>query len=63
MLKLVSTPAHTQTLAAWWGFAEADRVLLGVVVAVLAVLAVAYVLMRAREVRSRRLAAVRNVRR
>ena len=63
MLKLVSSPAHIETLAAWGGFAEADRVLLGVVVAVLAVLAVAYVLMRVREMRTRRIAAVRHVRR
>ena len=66
MLRFVSSPAHTATLAAWWGFAEADRVLLGVVVAVLAVLAVAYVLMRlseesrARGSRKRRTAAVRH---
>ena len=63
MLRFVSSPAHSATLAAWWGFAEADRVLLGVVVAVLAVLAVAYVLMRANESRKRRTAAVRHVRR
>jgi hypothetical protein len=60
MLRFVSSPAHSATLAAWWGFAEADRVLLGVVVAVLAVLAVAYVLMRAHESRKRRTAAVRH---
>lgn len=54
MLRFVATSAHTQVLAAWWGFAEADRVILGLVVAVLALLAVAYVLMRANQTRSRR---------
>ena len=54
MLRLVATPAHTQILATWWGFAEADRVILGLVVAVLAALAVAYVLVRASQTRSRR---------
>lgn len=62
MLRLVTGPAHTSILAAWWGFAEADRVILGVVVAVLAVMAVAYVLVRARQARGRRTAAVRHVR-
>jgi hypothetical protein len=63
MLRCVSSPTHSANLAAWWGFAEADRVILGVVVAVLAVLAVAYVLVRAQQARSRRTAAVRHARR
>lgn len=32
--------------AAWWGFAEADRMILGLIVIVLAALAAAYTLMR-----------------
>ena len=47
MLRFVATLAHNQVLGAWWGFAEADRVLLGLVVVVLAVLAVAYLVVRA----------------
>ena len=63
MLRFVSSPVYSSTLAAWWGYAEADRVILGVVVAALAVLAVAYVLVRAQQARGRRAAAVRHVRR
>jgi hypothetical protein len=37
---------ETGTLAAWWGFAEADPVVVGVVVAAIALLAVAFVAMR-----------------
>ena len=44
MLRFV--PAATDLMAAWWGFAEADRTVLGLVVAVLAAVAVAYVLVR-----------------
>lgn len=41
-------------MAAWWGFAEADRAVLGLVVAVLAALAVTYLVVRLRKGRSRR---------
>ena len=59
----MATSAHTQVLAAWWGFAEADRVILGLVVAVLAVLAVAYLVVRAGQMRGRRAAALKHTRR
>jgi hypothetical protein len=36
----------TEILAAWWGFAEADPVVVGVVVAAIACLAAGYVAMR-----------------
>jgi hypothetical protein len=52
-----------RVVATWWGFAEADRGILGLVVAVLAVLALVYVLMRANQTRSRRAAAVKHARR
>jgi hypothetical protein len=39
---------ETGNLAAWWGFAEADPVAVGIVVAALACLAVAFVAMRLR---------------
>lgn len=51
MLKGVSPALLVRPLAAWWGFAEADRLVLGLVVAVLAALAVTYVVVRV--VRSR----------
>jgi hypothetical protein len=38
--------SKTGTLAAWWGFADADPTVVGVVVVALAALAVAYVVMR-----------------
>ena len=46
MLEGVSPVLLDRSLAAWWGFAEADRLVLGLVVAVLAALAVAYVVVR-----------------
>jgi hypothetical protein len=42
---LRSVPASA-LVAAWWGFAEADRAVLGLVVAVLGALAVAYLVIR-----------------
>jgi hypothetical protein len=47
MLKLVPSVSFERVLgAAWWGFAEADRVLLGLIVIVLAALAAVYTFMR-----------------
>jgi len=41
-----SVSFESAAAASWWGFAEADRLLLGVIVIVLAALAVAYTFMR-----------------
>ena len=48
MLRSVPAPAFERLVAAWWGVAEADRSVLGLVVVVLAVLAVAYLVVRLR---------------
>lgn len=56
MLRQVSPSVHME-LAAWWGVAEGDRVLVGLVVTVLAALAVAYLMMRLVQSRARRRAA------
>ena len=42
MLNRVWAPSSASVLASWWGFAEADQTLLGLVVAVLVALALAY---------------------
>jgi hypothetical protein len=44
MLKPV--PSVSLEMGAWWGFAEADRAILGLIVIVLAGLAAVYTLMR-----------------
>ena len=58
MLNRVSAPWSASVLASWWGFAEADQTLLGLVVAVLVALALAYTGTRlsrsARQLRARR---------
>jgi hypothetical protein len=54
MLRSVPRAALEPQVAAWWGFAEADRTLLGLVVAVLAALALTYVLVRLRKARAGR---------
>ncbi len=46
MLRSVPATALERLVAAWWGFAEADRAVLGLVVAVLGALAVAYLVIR-----------------
>jgi hypothetical protein len=46
MLKLVPSVSFERVVGAWWGFAEADRVLLGLIVIVLAALAAVYTFMR-----------------
>lgn len=46
MLKNVSSVSSGWLLGSWWGFAEADRVVLGVMVVVLAALAAVYTVMR-----------------
>jgi len=46
MLKLVPSVSFDMVVGAWWGFAEADRMLLGVFVIVLAALAAVYTFMR-----------------
>ena len=46
MLKLVSSVSSGWLVGSWWGFAEADRVVLGVMVVVLAALAAVYTVMR-----------------
>jgi hypothetical protein len=46
MLKLVPSVSFESAAASWWGFAEADRMVLGVIVIVLAALAAAYTIMR-----------------
>ena len=48
MLRSVPPAAQERLIAAWWGVAEADRSVLGLVVVVLAVLAVAYLVVRLR---------------
>ena len=54
MLRSVPRAALEPLLAAWWGFAEADRTLLGLVVAVLVALALTYVLVRIGKARAGR---------
>jgi len=46
MLKLVPSVSYEAVLGAWWGFAEADRVVLGLIVIVLAASAAVYTFMR-----------------
>jgi hypothetical protein len=46
MLRSVPASALEGLVAAWWGFAEADRSVLGLVVVVLGALAVAYLVIR-----------------
>jgi hypothetical protein len=46
MLRRVSPVSPEIGLASWWGFAEADRLILALVVAVLVALAMAYTGMR-----------------
>jgi membrane protein DedA with SNARE-associated domain len=46
MLKHVSSVSSGWLMGSWWGFAEADRVVLGVMVVVLAALAAVYTVMR-----------------
>ena len=46
MLKPVSSVSCGLLVGSWWGFAEADRVVLGVMVVVLAALAAVYTVMR-----------------
>ncbi len=46
MLKVVSSVSSSWLMGSWWGFAEADRVVLGLMVVVLAALAVVYTVMR-----------------
>ena len=46
MLKLVSSVSSGWLVGSWWGFAEADRVVLGLMVIVLAALAAVYTVMR-----------------
>ena len=46
MLKVVSSVSSGWLVGSWWGFAEADRVVLGVMVIVLAALAAVYTVMR-----------------
>ena len=54
MLRSVPAPAFERLVAAWWGVAEADRSVLGLVVAVLAALAVTYVVVRVGKARAGR---------
>ena len=54
MLGSVAQAAFERLVAAWWGIAEADRAVLGLVVAVLAALAVSYLVVRLRKGRRRR---------
>ena len=46
--------ASERLVAAWWGFAEADRSVLGLVVAVLVALALTYLLVRLGKARAGR---------
>jgi len=46
MLKRVASVSLESGVVAWWGFAEADRTLLGLIVIVLAALAAVYTFMR-----------------
>jgi hypothetical protein len=46
MLGSVPPRVLVGSLAAWWGYAEGDQVILGLVVAVLGALALTYVLVR-----------------
>lgn len=46
MLKLVSSVSFGWLVGSWWGFAEADRVVLGLMVVVLAALAAVYTVLR-----------------
>ncbi len=46
--------APERLVAAWWGFAEADRSVLGLVVAVLVALALTYLLVRLGKARAGR---------
>lgn len=46
MLKVVSSVSSGWLVGSWWGFAEADRIVLGVMVVVLAALAAVYTVMR-----------------
>lgn len=45
MLKNVSSVSSGWLMGSWWGFAEADRVVLGVMVVLLAALAAVYTAM------------------
>jgi hypothetical protein len=63
MLEFVPRSVLERSLAAWWGYAEADRVLLGLVVSLLAALALTYVLVRVTRARAARRAAHRPLRR
>jgi flagellar biogenesis protein FliO len=54
MLELVPSVSFERVAASWWGFAEADRMLLGLIVIVLAALAAVYTLMRLLRTRGER---------
>jgi len=54
MLRSVPATGLERLVAAWGGIAEADRSLLGLVVAVFAALALTYVLVRLRKARTGR---------
>ena len=54
MLRSVPATAPERLVAAWWGFAEADRAVLGLVVAVLVALALTYLLVRLGKARTGR---------
>jgi len=54
MLRSVPATALDGLVAAWWGFAEADRSVLGLVVAVLLALALTYLLVRLGKARAGR---------
>jgi hypothetical protein len=59
MLRSVLARALEGSLATWWGFAEADRTLLGLVVAVLVLLSLVYLATRMRHKAAARSASLR----
>jgi hypothetical protein len=54
MLKLVPSVSLERALGAWWGFAEADRMILGLIVIAFAGLAAVYTVMRLLRTRTER---------
>jgi hypothetical protein len=54
MLNLVRSVSLEEVVGAWWGFAEADRMVLGLIVIVLAGLAAVYTFMRLHRTRGGR---------
>jgi hypothetical protein len=59
MLGSVPPRVLERSLAAWWGFAEGDQMILGLVVSVLGALALTYVLVRVSRGRTARRAGAR----